>query len=126
MLDVLIVSLGAILGANTRFKIYNNSKNLNRYSYILITNTAASFLLGLFLSLLEYFSSFIYSFKLVLFFSIGFVGSLSTFSSFAYDLFELCLEFKFFKALKLFIISSSFGVIAFGVGFFLAYWNKSS
>ena len=122
MLDVLIVSLGAILGANTRFTIYNNLEklNLNRYSYILIINTAASFFLGLFLSLLEYFSSFIYSYKLVLFFSIGFLGSLSTFSSFVYDLFELCLKFKFFKALKLFIISSSFGIIAFGLGFFLA------
>ena len=122
MLDILIVSIGALLGANTRFAIYNNLEklNLNRYSYILLINTAASFLLGFFLSLLEYFSSFIYSYKVVLFFSIGFVGSLSTFSSFVYDLFELCLKLKFFKALKLFIISLSFGIIAFGVGFFLA------
>ena len=122
MLDILIVSIGALLGANTRFIISNNLEklNLNRYSYILLINTAASFLLGFFLSLLEYFSSFIYSYKVVLFFSIGFVGSLSTFSSFVYDLFELCLKLKFFKALKLFIISLSFGIIAFGVGFFLA------
>ena len=121
MNEVFFVSLGAILGANIRFKIYNKLKslNLNKYFLYLIINTFASFLLGLFLSLLNKFISFIYSYQLVLFFSIGFLGSLSTFSSFVYDLFDLCLQFEFSRALKLFIISASLGIIAFAFGFLL-------
>ena len=98
MADILFVSIGAILGANIRIKIQNQLKylNLNKYFFILIINTAASFFLGLFLSILEKFNSFISSYQLVLFFSIGFLGSLSTFSSFVYDLFDLCLQLKCF------------------------------
>ncbi len=122
MVEILLVSIGAIVGANIRFKIQNKlgELSLRKDFVILIINTFASFSLGLFLSLLEQFSSFIYSYKLVLFFSIGLLGSFSTFSSFVYDLFELCLQFKFFRALRLFIVSVSLGIIAFAFGFFLS------
>ena len=121
MSEILFVSIGAILGANSRFKIHNKlaKLNLNKYSLILIINTFASFSLGLFLSFAEQFRAFNYYYQLVLFFSIGFFGSLSTFSSFIYDLFDLCLKLKFFRALKLFFISWSVGIIAFAFGFFL-------
>ena len=121
MSEILFVSIGAILGANSRFRIHNKlaKLNLNKYSLILIINTFASFSLGLFLSLVEQFRAFNYYYQLVLFFSIGFFGSLSTFSSFIYDLFDLCLQLKFFRALKLFFISVSVGIIAFAFGFFL-------
>ena len=121
MSEILFVSIGAILGANSRFRIHNKlaKLNLNKYSLILIINTFATFSLGLFLSLVEQFRSFTYYYQLVLFFSIGFFGSLSTFSSFVYDLFDLCLQCKYFKALQLFFISASIGIIAFAFGFFL-------
>jgi len=121
MSEILFVSIGAILGANSRFRIHNKLAkiNLNKYSSILIINTFATFSLGLFLSLVEQFRVFNYYYQLVLFFSIGFFGSLSTFSSFIYDLFDLCLQLKFFRALKLFFISVSVGIIAFAFGFFL-------
>ena len=121
MSEILFVSIGAILGANSRFRIHNKlaKLNLNKYSLILIINTFASFSLGLFLSFAEQFRAFNYYYQLVLFFSIGFFGSLSTFSSFIYDLFDLCLQLKFFRALKLFFISVSAGIIAFAFGFFL-------
>ena len=121
MTDIFFVSLGAVLGANTRFKISNQLEKLNfkKDFLILIINTFASFCFGLFLSIIELFSSSIYYYQLVLFFSIGFLGSLSTFSSFVYDLFDLCLQFKFSRALNLFIISASLGIIAFAFGFFL-------
>ena len=121
MSDILFVSIGAILGANIRFKIHNKLVNLNlsKGFLILIINTFASFWLGLFLSLVEPFRAFTYYYQLILFFSIGFFGSLSTFSSFVYDLFDLCLQFKFSRAIKLFIISLSAGIIAFAFGFFL-------
>ena len=119
MVEIFLVSLGAILGANTRFQIlYKLEKlNISKYSFILIINTFASFCLGLFVSLIERFGSFIYSYQLVLFFSIGFLGSLSSFSSFVYDLFDLCLKLKFSSALKLFIISLFLGILSFIFGF---------
>ena len=121
MKDIILVSFGALFGANTRFIIYEKLKilNLSNYYSILIINTFASFSLGLFLSLIEKFSYFIYSYQIVLFFSVGFLGSLSTFSSFIYDLFDWCSQLKFYRALKLFIISLSLGIISFAFGFFL-------
>ncbi len=121
MTEIALVSFGAILGANTRFKISNklDKSNLSKDLFILIINIFASFCFGLFLSLIQRFSSFIYSDQLVLFFSIGFFGSLSSFSSFVYDLFYLCLQLKFSRALKLFIISWFLGIIAFTFGFLL-------
>ena len=121
MAEILLVSIGSILGANIRFKVHNKLEriNLNKDFLFLIINTFASFGLGLFLSLVEQFRAFAYYYQLVLFFSIGFFGSLSTFSSFVYDLFDLCLQLEFFRALKLFIISASIGIIAFAFGFFL-------
>ena len=118
MYDFLLVSLGAILGANIRFKIYNQLDNLGlkKDFFILIINTFASFFLGLFLSIIERFGSFVYSYQLALFFSVGFMGSLSTFSSFIYDVFDLCLRLKFSRAFKLLIISLLLGIIGFGLG----------
>ena len=107
MNEVLVISLGAILGANTRFKISNDLEklNLSKDLIILIINTFSSFFLGLFLSLIKYFASFVYSYQLVLFFVIGFLGCFSTFSSFVYDLFDLCLQLKFSRALNIFSVS---------------------
>ena len=121
MAEILFVSIGAILGANIRFKIHNKLEklNLSKDFIILIINTFASFCLGLFLSLVDQLRAFTYYYQLILFFSIGFFGSLSTFSSFVYDLFDLCLKLEFLRALKLFIISASIGIIAFAFGFFL-------
>ena len=119
MSEILFVSIGATLGANIRFKIHNKLVNLHlrKGLLILIINTFASFWLGLFLSLVEQFRAFTYYYQLILFFSIGFFGSLSSFSSFVYDLFDLCLQLKFSRAFKLFIISISLGIIAFALGF---------
>ena len=60
-----------------------------------------------------------FSYQLGLFFSIGFLGSLSTFSTFISDLFELCIQFKFDKALKSFFISITLGIVAFAFGWLL-------
>ncbi len=121
MVEIFFVSLGSILGANTRFEFQNKLEKfrLGKGFVILIINTFASFSLGLFLSILEKFSSFNYSYQLVLFFSIGFLGSLSTFSSFVYELFDLCMQLKFLKALKVSISSLSLGIISFAFGFLL-------
>ena len=121
MSELFFISLGAILGSNTRFKITSKLEKLNirKDFLILIINTFASFSLGLFLSIIEQFRSLSFSYQLILFFSVGFFGSLSTFSSFVYDLFEICLQLKFARAFNLFVISLSLGIIAFTFGFLL-------
>ena len=121
MTEILFVSIGAILGANIRFEIHNKLEklNLSKGFLILKINTFACFCLGLFLSLVEPLRAFTYYDQLILLFSIGFLGSLSTYSSFVYDLFDLCLQLEFFRALKLFISSVSIGIMAFAFGFFL-------
>ena len=118
MFEFFIVSFGSILGANTRFKLKKKLEKFKfRNAYLTLSiNTIASFALGLFLSIIDRFSHLTYSYQYVLFFSIGFLGSLSTFSSFVYDLFDLSVQFKFSRALNLAIISILFGIISFAFG----------
>ncbi len=116
-----LIAFGAILGANTRFLIYKNLEkaNLSKNYIILLINTFSSFFLGFIVSLLSKISSLNYSYQLGLLFSIGFLGSLSTFSTFIYDLYELIIQLKFYRALKLCIISLILGILSFAVGFVL-------
>ncbi len=117
-LDIISVSIGAVFGVNLRFIIYKKFKeiNINGHHIILTINTFSSFLLGLFISILPRIRFLTFSSQLVLFFIIGFLGSLSTFSTFVYDLFYLALKFNIFKALKLFTFSFSLGIIALAFG----------
>ena len=121
MQDILLITIGSILGANTRFIIYKQleKKKLNKNYIILVINIFSSFLLGLFLSVLSRNSSLIYSYQLVLFFSIGLLGSLRTFSTFIYDVYDLFKKFKFYRAFKLLIISLTLGILFFSIGFLL-------
>ena len=119
--DIFLVSLGAVLGVNIRFIIYKKFEKLNfsKDSSILIINTFSCLLLGFFISILPRMSSYDFSNKLLLFYYIGFLGSLSTFSTFVYDLFNFFLQLKFSRALKLFFSSLSLGLIALVLGFFI-------
>ena len=119
--DILLITIGSILGANTRFIIYKQleKKKLNKNYIILVINIFSSFLLGLFLSVLSQNSSLRYSYQLGIFFLIGLLGSLSTFSTFIYDVYDLLKKFKFYRAFKLLIISLTLGILFFSIGFLL-------
>ena len=119
--DFLLISLGAVLGANTRFIIYRKIEktNINKNYIIFLINSFSSFFLGLFISILSQINSLSYSYQLGLFFSIGLLGSLSSFSTLIYDLYELCIQSKHYKAFKLFIISLTSGILSFTFGFLL-------
>ena len=119
--DIILVAIGAVFGANSRFIIYQRFKeiNINLNLIILAINTFSCFLLGLFISILPKIENFNLSSQLILFFSIGFLGSLSTFSSFLYDIFDLAIKLNFFKAFKLFFFSFSLGISALALGSFL-------
>ena len=120
--DFLLIAIGAIFGANARFILYKKlyKVNFDRNSIILVINTMSSFCLGFFLSTTSHISSLNYTYKLGLFFSIGLLGSLSTFSTFIYDLYELLIALKFARAFKLFINSLILGILAFVFGILLA------
>ena len=102
-----------------RFAIYHElqKRKVSKDFILLLVNTSSCFCLGLFLSILSQISSLNFSYKLGLFFSIGFLGSLSTFSTLIYDLFELFVGLKFYKALGIFMISLNLGIIFFAIGF---------
>ena len=119
--EVLLITSGATLGANIRFFIYKRLEkiNLSKNFIILLINAFSSFLLGLFLSIFSHTNTLDYSHQLGLFFSIGLLGSLSTFSTFIYDLFELILQLKFYRAFILFSISLISGILFFAFGFSL-------
>ena len=116
--DIILVSVGAVFGANTRFLIYQklNKINISSYIIILLINTFSSFLLGLFISILSKDIFLNFSSESVLFFIIGFLGSLSTFSTFIHDLFDSIINLKFVKALKSFALSFSLAIIALALG----------
>ena len=119
--DFLVISFGAVLGANIRFIIYQKLEkiNLSNNHIILVINTFSSFLLGLFLSFSSKIDSFTYSYQSGLFFSIGLLGSLSTFSTFIYDLYNLFIKLEFYRALRLFTISLTLGILSFAAGFLI-------
>ena len=119
--EVLLIGLGASFGANIRFILYNllDQKKLSKNFIIFLINIFSCFFLGLCVSLLSNIHSLLYSYELALFFSIGLLGSLSTFSTFIYDLYCLFIQLKFFRALKLFTISLISGILFFVVGFYL-------
>ncbi len=119
--DFLVISFGAVLGANIRFIIYQKLEkiNLSNNHIILVINTFSSFLLGLFLSFSSKMDSFTYSYQSELFFSIGLLGSLSTFSTFIYDLYNLFIKLEFYRALRLFTISITLGILSFAAGFLI-------
>ena len=118
-----LVATGAITGSV--FRMY-----LTDFFYMLlpakhwgtmIVNILAAFILGLLLayqSSLELESAFTSS-SLFLFFSVGFLGSMSTFSTFVTDLFNTLRanQWKEFFCLALFSLVG--GLLAVTVGFFL-------
>ncbi len=116
--SLLLVSLGGILGANLRFFITQRLDDIfiNQALKIVVINNLASFLLGFFFSILAKNSSLDYSYEFVLLIIIGFLGSLSTFSGFMYELF---LNYKFFKVIKTLTFSIILGLICLFAGFVL-------
>lgn len=88
----LIISLGALLGANARYWIGGWAGERFGASFPygnLIINLSGSFLLGMFMTLAT--ERFIVDPRWRVFFAIGFLGSYTTFSSYTYESLELIL-----------------------------------
>ena len=93
--SVIHILVGSTLGLIIRMFIQYISGREKVFSFnnILIVNLLATLFLGIFVGLN------ITNKNLVLFFSVGFLGSLSTFSSFIYQLFNLIKARKFLSLL---------------------------
>ena len=115
-----IIAAGSLLGANLRFIMLNkfSSINLNKSKRLLFINLLASLILGISLSFNNAINSQIYRETFILFF-IGFSGSLSTFSSFINDLFNLSIKKKYKDAAIIIILSLFLGLISVSFGLFL-------
>ena len=113
--SVIHILAGSTLGLIVRMfiKYISGREKIFTSNSILIVNVLSSLFLGIFLSLN------ITNKNLILFFYVGFLGCLSTFSSFIYQLFHLIQERKYFKLLlyytEVFVLSFSF----FCLGYFI-------
>ena len=113
--SVIHILAGSTLGLIVRIfiKYVFGKEKIFTSNTILIVNVLASLFLGIFVSLN------ITNKNLILFFYVGFLGCLSTFSSFIYQLFYLIQERKYFKLLlyytEVFVLSFSF----FCLGYFI-------
>ena len=113
--SVIHILAGSTLGLIVRMviKYISGREKIFTSNTILIVNVLASLFLGIFVSLN------ITNKNLILFFYVGFLGCLSTFSSFIYQLFQLIQERKYFKLLlyytEVYVLSFSF----FCLGYFI-------
>ncbi|MDC3168974.1 CrcB family protein [Prochlorococcus sp. AH-716-E17] len=105
--SVINILAGSTVGLIVRMfiKYISGREKIFTSNTILIVNVLASLFLGIFVSLN------ITNKNLILFFYVGFLGCLSTFSSFIYQLFYLIKERKYFKLLlyytEVFVLSFS-------------------
>ena len=99
MSKLLVVALGGGLGASTRYLVANYAAQKLGVTFpygTLIVNVTGCFIIGLFMTLTT--EKFIVSPYLRLLVSVGFLGGLTTFSSYSYDTFKLLEEASYLLA----------------------------
>lgn len=120
MSDFLIISLGAILGANARYWIggWAASRFGTAFPYgNLIINLTGSFVLGLFMTLAT--GRYLVDARLRILIAIGFLGAYTTFSSYTYESVQLMLAGQWRLGLLNLFGSASLGAVAIAAGVFL-------
>ena len=112
--SIIIILIGSTLGLILRVFIQNNFKKNIGFDIqnTSIVNFIASFFLGILVSL-----NFVNNEILLLFYT-GFLGSLSTFSSFIYQLFILFKKRKFVRLFFHYIEVIVFSFLFFYLGYF--------
>ena len=120
LIYLFIIAVGSVLGANLRFIMLSkfSSINLNKSKRLLFINLVASLILGISLSSSNAINSQIHR-EIFILFLIGFSGSLSTFSSFINDLFNLSIKKKYKDAAIIILLSLFLGLISISFGLFL-------
>jgi len=119
--EFLIISIGAVLGANSRYLV--NSWVVNRLGTTyphgtFIINFTGSLLLGFFLSVTAK-HPVIQHPRWYLFIGIGFLGAFTTFSTYVYESFTLLYQGHWALGLLNIFNSTILGIVAIALGFFL-------
>ncbi len=116
----LFVAIGAVPGAMLRMWIYLKMSQHKKHNifYLNIVNTLATFLLGLTLALQSRSIVHSASYPLYLLICVGFLGSLSTFSSIIYELFVYLNNKQFNGFGKNIFISIGLAIIFLLIGYF--------
>lgn len=116
MLDFLAVFVGGGLGSCCRYLVSLLTTGTDYPLGTLLANVLACFLLGY---LTGYSAKNILDGHTKLFFSAGFCGGFSTFSSFSKELFNMSQDALNLSALSYILLSLLLGVFAVYLGFFL-------
>ena len=117
----ILISFGAALGANLRYLIITKISffGKNKPLKVLLVNLVSSFFIGLFIPIVLN-KNLSYGQNLINLFLIGFIGSLSTFSTFINDLYKHTLKKNFKYSITLIFLSISLGLIFLYLGYLLS------
>jgi fluoride exporter len=116
----LLISLGAILGANTRYWL--GDWIAQKWGSVfplgtLIINVSGSFILGLFLTLATERLMLDPRWRLLV--AVGFLGAYTTFSTYTYESFNLLFKGQWIAGLINLFASTFLGLLAVGLGIYL-------
>lgn len=120
MENFLLISAGAILGANARYWLgtWVSEKWGSTFPIgTLIINLTGSFLLGLFMTLAT--ERFLIDPRWRFLVAVGFLGAYTTFSTFTYESFNLIFKGQWLPGLLNLLGSSLLGLLAVGLGVYL-------
>jgi CrcB protein len=116
----LLISAGAILGANARYWIGDWSAQRWGVAFpygTLIINLTGSLLIGFFLTLAT--ERLMLDPRWRILFAVGFLGSYTTFSAYTYESFNLLFNGQWLSGLVNLFGSSILGIVAVGIGVYL-------
>ena len=112
-MDYLVVGLGGFLGANARYLVANwiGERYGTSFPYgTLVINVSGSFIIGLFLILVT--ERFLVHPNWRLFFSVGFLGAYTTFSTFSFENLLLLQQGSWLPGLVYMVGSVLLGLVA--------------
>jgi len=116
----LLISAGAMLGANVRYWLSDWAAQKWGATYpigTLIINISGSLLLGFFMTLAT--ERFMIDPRWRLLFAVGFLGAYTTFSTYTYESFNLILKGQMLYGLLNLFGSTILGFLAVGIGIYL-------
>jgi fluoride exporter len=116
----LLISAGAILGANARYWLGDWAAQKWGAAFpigTLIINLTGSLVLGFFMTLAT--ERFMLDPRWRLLFAVGFLGAYTTFSTYTYESFNLIFKGQLIPGLFNLLGSTILGVIAVGIGVYL-------